>query len=70
MPIFFSFSRETQSAQLTLLNAVLFGTTIVLLSSDALDALIVVVLGGVALLGLLAFCRDSYRQLIFSGRVQ
>lgn len=42
--------------QLTLLHAVLLGTTIALLGSDALDALIVVVLGGVALLGFLAFC--------------
>jgi hypothetical protein len=41
---------------LTLLNAVLLGTAVVLLGGDALDALIVVVLGGCALLGLLARC--------------
>lgn len=43
--------------QLTLLDAVLLGTALILLlAGDALDALIVVVLGRVALLGLLAFC--------------
>jgi hypothetical protein len=42
---------------LTLLDAVLLGTSVSLLRGDALDTLIVVVLGGSALLGLLALCR-------------
>lgn len=45
------------SPQLTLLNAILLGTSVALLSCDTLNALIVVVLGGMALLGLLALCR-------------
>lgn len=47
---------DTETLQLTLLNAVLLGTARVLLAGDALDALVVVVLGGGALLGLLARC--------------
>lgn len=41
---------DQSNLRLTLLDAVLLGTPVVLLGSDALDALIVVVLGGVALL--------------------
>lgn len=63
--IFESISKSSRfladgSSQLTLLNAILLSTTIVLLSSNALNALIVVVLGGVALLGLLAFCEKKF----------
>lgn len=53
-------SREDRGggkSQLTLLNTVLLGTTLILLlAGDTLNALVVVVLGGVALLGLLALC--------------
>ena len=41
---------------LTLLDAVLLGTSVRLLRGDALDTLVVVVLGGGTLLGLLALC--------------
>lgn len=41
---------------LTLLDAVLLGTSVGLLRGDTLDALIVVVLGGGTLLGPLALC--------------
>lgn len=47
---------------LTLLDTVLLGTSVRLLRGDALDTLIVVVLGWGALLGLLALCRKSLRQ--------
>lgn len=59
-------SREDQLNQLgtvlTLLDTVLLGTSIRLLRGDALDTLIVVVLGRGALLGLLALCGKSLRQ--------
>jgi energy-converting hydrogenase Eha subunit C len=45
-----------QGARLTLLDAVLLGTAVSLLRGDALDALIVVVLGWGTLLRLLALC--------------
>lgn len=47
---------------LTLLDTVLLGTSVGLLRGDALDTLIVVVLGRGALLGLLALCGKSLRQ--------
>lgn len=47
---------------LTLLDTVLLGTSVQLLRGDALDTLIVVVLGRGALLGLLALCGKSLRQ--------
>jgi hypothetical protein len=43
----------------TLLNAVLLGTVLRLGAGDALDALIKVVLGGRALLGIPAFCLSN-----------
>lgn len=45
-----------RSGQRTLLNAVLLGLALALLLLDALDAVVEVVLGAGALLGLLALC--------------
>lgn len=49
---------------LTLLNAVLLGTTLALLLLDTLNALVEVVLGGSTLGGVLALYNTSCQQLI------
>lgn len=49
---------------LTLLNTVLLGTSVRLLRGDALDALIVVVLGRGTLLGLHALCGEHHVSLL------
>ena len=55
--------------QRTLLNAVLAGLAVVVdLAGDALDALVVVVLGAVALLGVLALCNDALAAVPLSSR--
>lgn len=50
--------------RLTLFHAVLLGTVLILLASNTLDALIVVVLGGGALLRLGAFCSSQVRSAL------
>ena len=61
--------RSLAHVQRTLLNAVLAGLAVVVdLASDALDALVVVVLVAVALLGVLALCNDALAAVPLSNR--
>lgn len=61
---------ERESGQRTLLNAVLLGLALALLLLDSLDAVVKVMLGAGALLGLLALCTvESVCQSLEKGIV-